>query len=215
MSRVNHLKAKAPTEDGAFDCKLRTKWFRVVISLFALPPIPVGYDNEGGKFGFGSNWLPENKKHMKFWRVEFIISDRKNPVENRFLFQEEFWFSQEKKVATNTSVKRYIHPLRRAMKWQAMMDRDPELSKTLSAKRLGISHVWVSQQLNLLKLPGQVQEKILKIIKISGRKLLSLNRNQNPEGSNAAFSELLKPPMSPQTGDKTDPKKLFEGINLP
>ena len=31
---------------------------------------------------------------MKFWRVEFVISDRKNRAKNRFVFEEEFVVNQ-------------------------------------------------------------------------------------------------------------------------
>ncbi len=65
VSRVNPKTAKAPAEQGAFDCKIRTKWFRVVISLFALPAIPAGYDEGGGKFVFDSNWLPGQDSNLR------------------------------------------------------------------------------------------------------------------------------------------------------
>jgi len=58
VSRVNHEKGKAPTEVGAFNCKIRTSWFGIVTSLFAIPSIPVTYDEGAKKFVFPSNWLP-------------------------------------------------------------------------------------------------------------------------------------------------------------
>ena len=140
---------------------------------------------------------------MKFWRVEFIISDRKNRGENRFLFQEESEFNQEKKTAPDTSTKRYIHPLRRAMKWKIMIDRDPNLNKTSLAKRLGVSRVWISQQLNLLRLPDWAQAKILKSNRVSSRTLLALNRIQKDDEFCASFTTVLEKKVSPQLGDKT------------
>ncbi len=34
--------------------------------------------------------LPGDNQRKKFWCVEFIFTDRKNRVENRFMFLEEF-----------------------------------------------------------------------------------------------------------------------------
>ena len=57
VSPVNPQKGKAPSEDGAFDCKIRTSWFRVETKLFAIPSLPVSYDEEAKKFVFSNNWL--------------------------------------------------------------------------------------------------------------------------------------------------------------
>lgn len=58
VSRVNHEKGKAPTEVGAFNCKIRTSWFRVVVTIYAIPALPVTYDELTKKFVFTSKWLP-------------------------------------------------------------------------------------------------------------------------------------------------------------
>ncbi len=68
VSRVNHEKGKAPTEVGAFNCKIRTSWFKIVTSLFAIPSIPVTYDEGTKKFVFTSKWLPEEHPKTSVFR---------------------------------------------------------------------------------------------------------------------------------------------------
>lgn len=58
VETVNHKKQKAPTEAGAFDFKLRTRWFRIVTTLFITPNLPVSYDESEKKFVFSNKWLP-------------------------------------------------------------------------------------------------------------------------------------------------------------
>ena len=58
VSRVNHEKGKAPAEAGAFNTMIRTSWFRVVVTINAMPSLPVTYDELTQKFVFTSKWLP-------------------------------------------------------------------------------------------------------------------------------------------------------------
>ncbi len=55
VSFVNHEKGKTPTEVGAFNTKIRTSWFQIVVTLYVLPSIPVHYDEKTKKFVFASN----------------------------------------------------------------------------------------------------------------------------------------------------------------
>ncbi len=58
VSRVNHEKGKAPAEAGAFNTMIRTSWFRIVVTIYAMPSLPVTYDELTQKFVFTSKWLP-------------------------------------------------------------------------------------------------------------------------------------------------------------
>lgn len=58
VSRVNHEKGKAPAEAGAFNTMIRTSWFRIVVTIYAMPSLPVVYDDQAKKFVFTSEWLP-------------------------------------------------------------------------------------------------------------------------------------------------------------
>lgn len=60
VQHVNHKKGKAPAEVGAFDSQLRTSWFRVVVTINAIPSLPVTYDELAKKFVFTSKWLSES-----------------------------------------------------------------------------------------------------------------------------------------------------------
>ena len=59
--RVNLARPKkneAPSEEGAFICKLRTRLVEVNISLYEIPSLPVTYDDGEQKFVIQSDWLP-------------------------------------------------------------------------------------------------------------------------------------------------------------
>ncbi len=65
VSRVNHEKGKAPAEAGAFNCPIRTSWFRVVVTINAIPSLPVVYDDQAKKFVFTSKWLPGEDSNLR------------------------------------------------------------------------------------------------------------------------------------------------------
>lgn len=67
--RVNQVqsskKSEAPSEEGAFICKLRTRLVEVNISLFEIPSLPVTYDAGEQKFVIQSDWLPEQDSNLR------------------------------------------------------------------------------------------------------------------------------------------------------
>jgi len=50
-------KSEAPSEEGAFICKSRTRLVEVNISLYEIPSFPVTYDAGEQKFVIQSDWL--------------------------------------------------------------------------------------------------------------------------------------------------------------
>ena len=62
---VNHEKGKTPTEVGAFNTFIRTSWFQFVVTLYALPSIPVNYNEKTKKFVFDSTWLPGQDSNLR------------------------------------------------------------------------------------------------------------------------------------------------------
>ncbi len=65
IESVNHKKVKAPAEAEAFISKLRTSWFRFVVTMYAIPSIPVSYDENSKKFAFTSKWLPGQDSNLR------------------------------------------------------------------------------------------------------------------------------------------------------
>ncbi len=65
VSPLDITNAKAPTEKGAFDCKIRTSWYRVLINVFEIPYLPLTYDEQSNKFVFSSNCLREQDSNLK------------------------------------------------------------------------------------------------------------------------------------------------------
>ena len=66
--RVNLARPKkneAPSEEGAFICKLRTRLVEVNISLYEIPSLPVTYDDGEQKFVIQTNWLREQDSNLR------------------------------------------------------------------------------------------------------------------------------------------------------
>ena len=84
-------------------------------------------------------------------------------------FQNEFKARQSVKNEA-------IHPLRKALRYQALLDKYPYLTKAVLARRLGVSRPRISQIMGLLRLPADVQETLLKTPAVSERAIRSMAR---------------------------------------
>ena len=58
-------KSEAPSEEGAFICKLRTRLVEVNISLYEIPSLPVSYDTGEQKFVIQSDRLREQDSNLR------------------------------------------------------------------------------------------------------------------------------------------------------
>ena len=69
-----------------------------------------------------------------------------------------------------------MHPLRQAIKWQAMLDKDASLTQSQLAEKQGVSRARVCQVMRLLSLPKEVQAELLKLKNAADIRLLSERR---------------------------------------
>ena len=129
-------------------------------------------------------------------RFGHFFCDRPDDERYRLLFPEEFIKFEKRRRAKLGRKKHYINPVRRAIRYQTLLDEDPKLNKARLAKKLGTSRVRVTQLLGLLKLPEDVQETILLTKGISERSLRSLLGIQNKRALMMEFEQLLKDSLS-------------------
>ena len=122
------------------------------------------------------------------------------------MFVEEFRGYQDRRAAAELPAKRYRNPLKKALRWKAIIQRERGLSNARLAKRLGRSRVSVTQYMNLLRLPDWIQTKILNTSGISERALRPLIKIKNERVLRAAFQEILNQAVSPQNGDRNGSK---------
>ena len=109
---------------------------------------------------------------------------------------EEYRSFLAQKRAKLTRNKYYINPLKRARRYQALLDADPSLNKSKLAKKLGTSRVRITQILGLLNLPLSIQDDILSRKGITERSLRPLIGIQNQDALRMEFEQLLKSSMS-------------------
>ena len=58
-------KSEAPSKEGAFIYKLRTRLVEVNISLYEIPSLPLTYDAGEQKFVIQSDWLREQDSNLR------------------------------------------------------------------------------------------------------------------------------------------------------
>lgn len=90
--------------------------------------------------------------------------------------EQEFISFQSELKARRSVKNEAIHPLRKALHYQALLDKDPYLTKAGLARRLGVSRPRISQIMGLLRLPADVQEALLKTPAVSERAIRSMAR---------------------------------------
>lgn len=112
------------------------------------------------------------------------------------MFAEEIIRFQAQKRNKLNRRSYYVNPLKRALKYQAILDKDPSLNKAKLAKKLGTSRVRVTQLLGLLKLPEEIQDRILDSTGISERSLRPLINIQNREALEMEFEALIEANLS-------------------
>ena len=134
-----------------------------------------------------------NPKKLRFGHF-FCI--RPDDLRHRLLFPEEIIQLFKKRQAKLGRKKYYVNPLRRAIRYQTLLDEDPTLNKSRLAKKLGTSRVRVTQLLGLLKLPEDIQQRILETKGLSERSLRHLIGIQNKRALTMEFEQLLKSSMS-------------------
>ncbi len=93
--------------------------------------------------------------------------------------EQDFTSFQNELEARRSIKKCTVHPLRKALHYQALMDKDSALTKAGLARRLGVSRPRISQILGLLRLPADLQERLLKEPDISERSIRFFARTSN------------------------------------
>ncbi len=121
---------------------------------------------------------------------------RPDDLRYRLLFPEDIIKFIKKRRAKLGRKKHYVNPLRRAIRYQALLDEDPTLNKSKLAQKLGTSRVRVTQLLGLLKLPEDIQGRILETKGLSERSLRPLIGIQNKRALTMEFEQLLKSSLS-------------------
>ena len=107
--------------------------------------------------------------------------------------------AREKKEKTEVPWRRR-HPLALAQMWCQEMGTDPKLNKAKIAVREGISRARVTQIMDLLKLPAEIQNCLVRqpaplgIDSFSERRLRVLVRRGNEEAQMRRWQELLADP---------------------
>lgn len=59
---------------------------------------------------------------LKLWDNEFVFADRRKRAPRRYLFSPELKDFQRDKILSDRPLKRYLNPLRRALRWKAIMN---------------------------------------------------------------------------------------------
>lgn len=116
----------------------------------------------------------------KFYRLTFVFCNKKFPGQNRFVLLDEMDAYKKATKPDKPKRKRYVNPIVRARQIQAILKHHPDLNNLRLAKRLGISQVRVTQILNLLKLPLDIPQEILKTPRITEHALRPLIQFKDP-----------------------------------
>ena len=91
-----------------------------------------------------------------------------------------------------------IHPLHLALQWQRQIDADGGLTQANIAAREGISRARVTQVMNLLRLPGAIQEEVqcppapLEIHSFSERRLRGVQACADEESQFRQWRKLIQ-----------------------
>ena len=89
------------------------------------------------------------------------------------------------------------HPIRLALEWRQMLAADPDLNMARIAETRGFSRARVTQIMNLLRLPTQVQETLLalsepaQIRSLTEHRLRSIVACRDAESQNRQVRELV------------------------
>ncbi len=140
--------------------------------------------------------LHPRNRNTKILCLEFFICDKKHPTERRFLFPHELQTYQRRIFESVPKKARYINPLRRALRYEQILLADPNLNKSLLAKKLGTSRVRVTQLMGLLRIPIPMREKILKA-RVSERTLRRLSQMRSQDALQKEFNQIFSQNMSP------------------
>ena len=128
--------------------------------------------------------------------MELLISNVPDHTRTRFLFPEELGAYLKLKRESLPKQVRYVNPLRKALKYQSILEKEPKLNKSRLAKKLGVSRVRITQLLGLLRLPPAIRQKILRTRGITEHSLRPLVQIQNQDALEREFSQLLAWSMS-------------------
>ena len=206
--RVKHFDPSAepkPKEKGLFDVKIRTKWYLVNVSLFASDLFPEGYKfgeissefvriGSAGKGGIRTSWdlsLTLGIPFSRWGASPFVCAPVSFPAD----IVEEVVGEQEEETEAH---ERRPHPLELALTWRQQMDEDPKLNKAKIAAREGISRARVTQIMDLLELPAEIQNCVLcppvplESHLFPERQLRLLVRCENEEAQISRWQEMLE-----------------------
>ncbi|MBI2765456.1 MAG: hypothetical protein HYX53_06025 [Chloroflexi bacterium] len=141
---------------GAFATQVRSKWFRVSVSLQQLPGLGLGKRHSGGssdKRGSGSAFRDRSRI---FLPVEVTL--RVDCGKKRRAGEKRHYFPWQELPRTNeTKPATPANPVRIAREWKRAMEERGE-SRAGLARRLGVSRARVSQVLGILDLAPDVLE---------------------------------------------------------
>lgn len=128
---------------------------------------------------------------MKVIALEFFICNKKHPTEKRFLFAHEMKALQEQSKKALSRKRSPVNPLKKAMRYEAILKNNPTMNKTALAKKLKMSRARLTQIMGLLRLPEYIREKILKTPGVSERALRKLTQIKSPEALEAEFNLII------------------------
>jgi hypothetical protein len=187
---------QAPRESSAFSTRIRAEWILVNVSLFASDLLPKDWNRSGsaGAAKIRTCWdlsltvsIPFSRWGAKPFVVHplpfptHILEDRAPATEGRSQAQEP-----------------RMHPFLLAQSWRQEMEHDTGLNKARIAAREAISRASVTQVMNLLQLPAEIQASLLRpparlyIHSFSERRLRALVSFGDKETQTARWRELVQ-----------------------
>lgn len=164
---------KAPKELGAFITKIRTKWFRIKLTLYQFPEIQTYYKSLSEKKASSDSttkWLPGRDTQRTINRLTLHMPIHLIFNGNRALDiiegQAPYGISTSERL-TKTILGRYKpvickpNPVVLALKYQKIYDHPDYQSMEKVAQEFGVSRVRIHQMLNLLKLDQRIIDYII------------------------------------------------------
>lgn len=182
--------------EGAFAAKIRTRWYRVGISLYQLPGLaPVNHAAKSSELGgFGS---PRRGKIRTILPVAIVASQRvangPNPPQLAYHFPGTPRPALSAAVADDESPGQHRNPVAVAREWQAALARS---TRAELARSVGVSRARVSQVLRLLDLAPGVLDAVEALGDPLGQPGISERRlrllfGMSPDEQEYALSSLL------------------------
>jgi hypothetical protein len=187
-------KSEAPSEEGAFICKLRTRLVEVNISLCEIPSLPVTYDGGEQKFVIQPNWLPSSERFSNFFDLAFWI-DLSRLHKGEFFVWPIEPADAEPTAPPKEPTMPVVNPVKQAFILKDLLEQGTCATQADLAEHRGISRARVTQTLNLLKLAPEILDALLNLpdnqaCLFSERRLRPITQISSPKKQTAAFRKM-------------------------